>query len=94
MKLFSHANRERTPETRRVYARFELLHTLVDFSAALCFTVGSVMFFYPAWETPAVWFFTVGSLFFMAKPTLRLVREVKLYRMGKLDRLASRAEDE
>ena len=56
--------------------------------------MGSVLFFWPKYETPAVWLFTVGSVLFMAKPTLRLSREIKLYRMGKLDTLAERAEND
>ncbi|WP_417719497.1 YrhK family protein [Salipiger sp.] len=94
MKLFDHSNRQRNADTRRVYARFELVHTFVDFAAALCFTIGSVLFFWKQFEVQAIWLFTVGSLFFMAKPTLRLAREIKLYRMGKLDRLAERVEED
>ena len=62
----------------------------VDFSAALCFIIGSIMFFSEAWMSPATWFFTVGSFLFAMKPTLRLWREIKLYRMGKTDTLADR----
>lgn len=94
MKLFRHGNRERTAETRRVYALFEIVYTLVDFSAAVCFTIGSVLFFWKSYETPAIWLFTVGSVLFMAKPALRLAREIKLYRMGRLEILAERAEGE
>ena len=90
MPLFSHRNRERNHETRRVYALFELVYTFVDFAAALCFTIGSVMFFWDSLMTTATWFFTVGSVFFMAKPTLRLVRELKLAAMGDADDLADR----
>lgn len=94
MKLFHHANRERNADTRRVYALFEIVYTFVDFSAAVCFTIGSVLFFWKQFETPAIWLFTVGSLLFMAKPSLRLAREIKLYRMGKLDRLVARANND
>ncbi|MBU2961009.1 YrhK family protein [Citreicella sp. C3M06] len=93
MKLFRHENRERSPDTRRVYALFEIAHTAVDFAAAVCFTIGSVLFFWAQYETQAIWLFTIGSLCFMAKPTLKLAREIKLYRMGKIDSLASRYED-
>lgn len=92
MQLFRHANRERNADTRRIYALYELVHTAVDFAAALCFLVGSVLFFWPAVETEAIWLFVVGSVFFFLKPAIRLTREVQLYRMGRLDRLAARAE--
>ncbi|MCT4332917.1 YrhK family protein [Paracoccus sp. YLB-12] len=87
---FFHYRREATPASRRLYARFEIAHTIVDFLAALFFLVGSIMFFSDAWMTPATWFFTIGSVFFAMKPTLKLWREVRLYRMGKTETLADR----
>lgn len=94
MQLFQHANREVSDDTRRVYALYEIAHTAVDFAAALCFLVGSVLFFWPAVETGAIWLFVLGSVFFFLKPAIRLAREIQLYRMGRLDRLAARAEEE
>lgn len=93
MKLFQHSNRERSPRSRQLYAAFELAYTLVDFGAALCFVVGSVMFFSEDWQTPGTWLFLVGSVLFAAKPTLRLVREVKLAALGDAEDLAKRFED-
>lgn len=93
MPLFSHENRERSDETRRIYAAFEIAHTMVDFAAAMCFLVGSVLFFYPDYQTPAIWLFVVGSVFFALKPTLRLVRELKLAAMGDSEDLADRFRD-
>ena len=90
MPLFDRRNRDRNDDTRRVYALFEIAHTCVDFAAALCFLVGSVLFLWPALETPAIWLFILGSAFFIAKPGLRLWREIKLWRMGRIDRLAER----
>lgn len=92
MNLFHHANRERNADTRRVYALFEIAHTAVDFFAGLMFTIGSVLFFWKQTETAAIWLFTIGSVCFMAKPTIRLAREVKLWRMGQIDKLAAREE--
>ena len=88
--IFRHRNREATPETRRLYARFEIAHTMVDFAAAFCFIAGSIMFFSEAWQSPATWFFTVGSFLFAMKPTLKLWREIRLYRMGRTETLAER----
>ncbi|WP_172299113.1 YrhK family protein [Pseudoruegeria sp. HB172150] len=92
MRLFRHENRDRNEDTRRIYAAFELVHTFVDFSAAVCFTIGSVLFFWDSTQTPATWLFLIGSILFAAKPSLRLAREIKLARMGELDKLAKRAE--
>jgi hypothetical protein len=93
MPLFAHENRERNADTRRVYAAYEIAHTTVDFLAAISFLLGSVLFLFPSYETPAIWFFIVGSVFFCMKPTLRLAREIQLWRMGRIDTLARRAGD-
>ncbi|AKO98317.1 MAG: YrhK family protein [Marinovum algicola] len=90
MPLFYHRNREETSESRRIYALFELAYTAVDFSAATCFIIGSVMFFFDAWQTPATWMFLIGSVLFAAKPTLRLVRELRLAAEGDEEDLAER----
>lgn len=90
MRLFRHENRQRNAASRRVYAAFELAHTIVDFLAAICFLAGSVLFFWKAHETQAVWLFVIGSACFCLKPTLRLMREVKLASMGDAEDLARR----
>ncbi|WP_425098135.1 YrhK family protein [Tropicibacter sp. S64] len=92
MSLFSHENRQKTTETRRLFAAFEIAHTIVDFLAAFCFLIGSILFFWPVYETPAIWLFVIGSFFFAMKPTLKLIREVKLAAMGDADDLAQRYE--
>jgi len=92
MKLFRHETRQKSAESRRVWALYELAYTLVDFGAAICFTIGSVLFFWNSLETAAIWLFTVGSVLFLAKPTIRLVRELTLLRMGDYEELAERAE--
>ncbi|MCR8724276.1 YrhK family protein [Frigidibacter sp. ROC022] len=90
--LFLHRNRERSHASRRLYARFELIYTAVDFMAAFCFLIGSFLFFSAETQYAATWLFVIGSLAFAAKPTLRMIREIRLYRMGDMDDLAQRAE--
>lgn len=90
MALFSPENGGRSERTRRIWAAFELVYTIVDFGAALCFIVGSVMFFYAGWQTTGTWFFLVGSIMFAAKPSLRLAREIRLARLGDTKDLAKR----
>lgn len=94
MPLFHHENRQASPEAKAFYARVEIAYKIVDFSAAALFLVGSFLFFSEATQTLATWLFVLGSAAFAMKPTLRLWREVKLYRMGKTTRLAERAEAE
>jgi len=90
MRLFSHENRQRNARTKRIYAAFEIAHTAADFGAAASFLVGSVLFFWQALETAAVWFFVVGSALFCLKPAIRMLREIKLASMGDTDDLAAR----
>ena len=93
LRLFTHEARQHSDETRRVYAAYEIAHTLADFIAAISFLIGSILFLWPVYEIEAVWLFILGSVFFCLKPTLRLAREVQLWRMGHLDKLADRARE-
>ena len=90
MRLFYRENQEQNADTRRIYALYEIAHTAVDFAAAICFTIGSVLFFWASLETAAIWFFVIGSIFFLIKPTLKLSREIHLWRIGLIDDLADR----
>ncbi|WP_417261236.1 YrhK family protein [Celeribacter sp.] len=92
MTLFDNRNRTKSDETHRVYAAYELAHTLVDFGAAICFVIGSILFFYQDLQEAGTWLFLIGSLLFAAKPTLRLMREIKLLKMGRIADLAEREE--
>ena len=86
--IFRHHRRDANAATRRLYARVELAHTCVDFGAAVSFLIGSILFFFESLQTPATWLFTIGSVMFLMKPSLKLWREVQLYRMGKMKELA------
>ncbi|MDW4498594.1 YrhK family protein [Sulfitobacter sp. D35] len=88
--LFHRERRNQNPRSQRVYALFEIAYTVVDFTAALLFLVGSVMFLSEDWQTVGTWLFIVGSCCFMAKPTIRLVRELKLAAIGDTEDLAKR----
>ncbi len=88
MTIFALENATKSSETQRIYAYYELLHTLIDFSAAICFLIGSVMFFYTAWLVPGTWLFVIGSLLFAAKPTTRIVRELRLLAKGDVADIA------
>lgn len=81
-------------EHRRVHALFEIAHTCVDFAAALLFVIGSILFFWEETTYTATWLFLVGSVFFGLKPTIKLLRELKYWRMGRTDVLAKREEAE
>lgn len=69
------------PRHREIYGRYQKVYTLVEFAAAVAFVVGSVLFFSPSQQTPATWFFLVGSILFAARPTVRVLRENHLARI-------------
>lgn len=92
--LFERDHRVRGREQQRVYAAFEIAYTIVDFSAAATFVIGSIMFFYSDWVFTGTWFFVIGSILFGFKPALRLIREMKLANMGEDDDLAERYHKE
>ncbi|RPE66224.1 YrhK-like protein [Pacificibacter maritimus] len=94
MKLFDTKFHEMDDDSRRVYALYELAHTLVDLGAALCFIVGSFFFFSDELQYAGTWLFVIGSFLFAVKPTLRFVRELKLLRLGRLGAADQPARDE
>lgn len=63
---------------RQVYSLYEIAYTLVDFSAAVLFIIGSILFFYKSMQDAGTWMFLIGSIFFALRPTVRLFREIHL----------------
>jgi hypothetical protein len=90
MKFFQSDLRTRSDQHRNIYALYELTYTAIDLSAAVLFIVGSILFFYQDLQDAGTWCFLVGSIFFAAKPMLRVVRELHLLAIGDYDDLAKR----
>jgi len=90
MGLFETNYRQQSRKHREVYAFYEIIFTVVDFIAGVTFLVGSVMFLSAQWTPLGTWLFIVGSAGFALKPTIRLVRELRLARIGDKDDLAAR----
>ena len=85
MKLFDPANHLRSYTHRQIYAYAELAYTVVDFSAAVLFVVGSILFFSADTTYLATWLFLLGSIFFGMRPTIKLAREVAYMRIDDFD---------
>jgi hypothetical protein len=86
MRLLDPVLHDLTPHHLAVYWRYQVVRTLVDFGAAMCFTVGSAFFFFTATDTAALWLFLVGSILFALKPTIDVVRSAHLRRLpGQAD---------
>ena len=82
MKLFNPDNRNLSDRHKRIYAYCELAYTLVDFSAAALFVIGSILFFSDSTTYVGTWLFLVGSVLFGLRPTIKLVREISYLRLG------------
>jgi hypothetical protein len=95
MSLFAPPSSRRFGRAQaRIWALFEIAYTLVDFTAATLFIVGSILFFDEATTRTGTWLFLIGSVFFALKPTLRLAREIWLAGHGDTDALARRGESD
>lgn len=93
MTLFHPSNRHRNPRTARLYALYELAYTAVDFTAALLFVAGSVLFFNESTATLATWLFLIGSICFALRPTIHLAREIHYWSIGRVDKLTGQSEE-
>jgi len=82
MKLFYPDAPHRSGAHKRLYAYSEFAYTVVDFSAALLFIIGSILFFNPKTVDTGTWLFLIGSVFFGMRPSIRLWREFRFLKMG------------
>ncbi len=78
--LFNPDNHTRSERHKKIYAYCELAYTVVDFSAAALFVIGSILFFNDATIFIGTWLFLIGSIFFGLRPTIKLFREVAYIR--------------
>ncbi|MDC0434445.1 YrhK family protein [bacterium] len=88
MNWFNPDNHTKSDEHRRVYAMCEIAYTVVDFSAAALFVIGSFLFFDESTTYVATWLFVVGSVLFGLRPTIKLYREIAYFRLGNYDEIA------
>lgn len=91
MNFFQPGANDRSPKHRKLYAAYELAFTFIEFAAGILFLIGSIMFFYSAWQTQAIWCFVIGSACFVVGPGLKLAREIHYAAIGDVDDLAERA---
>lgn len=93
MQLFRPENISKSLEHQRIYAIYELCYTALDFLAAFFFICGSILFFWSTTQYIATWLFVIGSVCFALKPAVRMMRELKYLRMGRIEELARREEE-
>ena len=91
MKLLDPVLNDLTPRHVEIWWRYQVVRTTVDFSAAVCFVIGSAFFFFTALATTADWLFLSGSILFAVKPTIDWVRSVHLSRLPETKQALSSA---
>lgn len=69
-------------EELAVRNRYEVLSIGNDVLIAVWFVVGSVLFFFESTTVIGTWFFLVGSIQFLIRPLIRLLRRIHLRRYG------------
>ncbi len=88
MKLFNPDNHTKSEDHKRLYAMCEMAYTVVDFSAAALFVIGSFLFLNESTTYFGTWLFVVGSAAFGLRPTIKLYREIGYLRLGDYDDIA------
>lgn len=78
MKLFQTRRFDASPRHRRIYRAYEIAYSVIDLLAAVMFIVGSFLFLDEATIRAGTWLFIIGSVFFAARPAVRLARELHL----------------
>jgi len=85
MRLFNPDNHTRSQVHKELYALYSLAYTIVDFTAALMFIVGSILFFHEDTTYIGTWLFLIGSVCFGLRPTITMMREFAYLRAGDYD---------
>lgn len=78
MKLFQSRRFDASPKHREIYSAYEIAYSIIDLLAAVLFIVGSILFLDDATVYAGTWLFIIGSVFFAARPAVRLARELHL----------------
>ncbi|WP_120501838.1 YrhK family protein [Roseovarius sp. EL26] len=88
MKIFNPDSHTFSERHKAIYAYCELAYTIVDFSAAALFVIGSILFFSEATTYVGTWLFLVGSVLFGLRPTIKLYREFAYIRAGQYQKVS------
>lgn len=64
-----------------VNERYEVASKLNDILIGLWFVIGSVFFFFDSLQTAAIALFLVGSVELLARPVIRIARDVHLKKL-------------
>lgn len=71
------------PEALVIRRRYETAVLANDFLIGLWFTLGSVAFLFPAYESAGAWIFVMASVQYLVRPSIRLARNIHLKRIRR-----------
>jgi hypothetical protein len=66
------------PEELIIRQRYQAASILNDFLIGIWFLVGSIAFFWPAWQEAGTWLFVIGSAQLLVRPVIRLAHRIHL----------------
>ena len=70
------------PEEILIRKRYEAASILNDVLIAIWFIIGSVLFFFESTTYAATWCFLIGSIEFLVRPMIRLIRQIHISRIS------------
>lgn len=70
-------------DARRINEIYEWLHILNDLLIGFYFLIGSICFFYPAWEHAGIWLFILGSGQMLIGPLIRTMNKLHVRTVEK-----------
>ncbi|MFP4462606.1 MAG: YrhK family protein [Guyparkeria sp.] len=79
------------PEALVIRRRYETAVLANDFLIGLWFTLGSVAFLFPEYESVGAWVFVIASLQYLVRPSIRLARNIHLQRIRRRQTLSASA---
>lgn len=66
------------PEELIIRQRYQAASILNDFLIGIWFLLGSIAFFWPAWQETGTWLFVIGSAQLLVRPVIRLAHRIHL----------------
>nr|WP_284047581.1 YrhK family protein [Guyparkeria hydrothermalis] len=66
-----------------IHQRYETAVLANDFLIGLWFTLGSLAFLFPAYESAGAWIFLIASLQYVVRPSIRLARNIHVERLRR-----------
>jgi len=71
------------PEALVIRRRYETAVLANDFLIGMWFTLGSLAFLFPAYESAGAWIFVMASVQYLVRPSIRLAANIHVKRVRR-----------